>query len=99
MAGPVLILVALPLVFGLPRQVALTRLFRPRLILAATLWIAGLVILIGKVSDLDGSTLEAGTFVTGGLVVMGFLATLAMWPSGLQVVMVDRAGRVREGAC
>ena len=29
--------------------------------------------------------------------MVGFLATLAMWPTGLEVVMVDRSGHVREG--
>ena len=97
LAGPILILAALPLVFGRSRQVALKRLFRARLLLAAALWIVGLSILIAKVSDLDGFTLEAGTFVTGGLLVVGLLATLAMWPTGLEVVMVDRTGHVRKG--
>jgi hypothetical protein len=95
LAGPVLILVALPLVFGRSRQVALKRLFRARLLLAALLWITGLSVLIAKVSGLEGYTLEAGTFVTGTLLVVGLLATLAMWPTGLQVVMVDRGGHVR----
>jgi hypothetical protein len=76
----------------------LKRFFRGRLVLAALLWITGLAIRIGKVSGLDGYSLEAGTFVTGGLLVVGFLATLAMWPGGLEVVMVDRKGSVREGA-
>jgi hypothetical protein len=96
LAGPVLILTALPLVFGRPGQLALKRLFRARLILAALLWLTGLSVLIAKVSGLDGYSLEAGTFVTAALLVGGLLATLAMWPTGLQVVIVDRAGNVRE---
>jgi hypothetical protein len=96
LVGPILILVTLPLVFGSSRQVALKRLFRARLMLAAALWIAGLSTLVAKVSDLEGYTLEAGTYITGGLLVVGLLATLAMWPKGLEVVMVDRKGGVRE---
>ena len=98
LAGPVLILAALPLVFGRPGQLALKRLFRARLMLAALLWITGLAVLLAKVSGLEGYTLEAGTFVNGALIVGGLLATLAMWPTGLQVVKVDRGGHVREGA-
>lgn len=96
LAGPILILVALPLVFGRSRQVALKRFFRPRVLVAAALWAAGLAILVAKVSGLENYALEAGTFVTGGLLAVGLLATLAMWPSGLDVVLVDRSGKVRE---
>jgi hypothetical protein len=94
--GPMLILVVLPLRFGRARQVGLKRLFRARLALATLLWSAGLGVLIHKVSGLDGYTIEAGTYVTGGLIAVGLFATLAMWPAGLRVVMVDRAGLVRE---
>lgn len=95
--GPVLILVALPLVIGRARQVALTRLFRTRLLVAALLWVAGLVILIAKVSALDSSySLEAGAYVSGGIMLLGLAATLAMWPADLPVVQVDRNGFVRE---
>ena len=97
LAGPALILTALPLVFGRPGQVALKRLFRARLMLAALLWIAGLSVLVAKVSGLEGYSLEAGTFVTAALLVGGLLATLGMWPTGLQVVKVDRGGHVRGG--
>lgn len=97
LVGPVLILVTLPLVIGRSRQVALTRLFRTRLLVAALLWIAGLAILVAKVSGLDSSySLEAGTYVSGGLMLVGLAATLAMWPGGLPVVQVDRNGFVRE---
>lgn len=97
LVGPVLILVTLPLVIGRARQVALTRWFRARLLVAALLWVAGLAILVAKVSGLDPSySLEAGTYVSAGLMVVGLLATLAMWPVGLAVVRVDRNGLVRE---
>jgi undecaprenyl pyrophosphate phosphatase UppP len=97
LAGPVLVLVTLPLVIGRARQVALTRWFRARLLAAAVLWVAGLVILVAKVSGLDSSyTLEAGTYVSAGLMAVGLLATLAMWPGGLPVVQDDRNGFVRE---
>lgn len=96
LVGPVLILVTLPLVLGRARQLALTRLFRARLILAAVLWAAGLAILIANVSGLDGYTIRAGTYVSGGLLAVGLVATLAMWPGNLPVVKVDRRGVVRE---
>jgi len=96
LAGPLAILIALPLVFGRARQVALKRWFKERLVLAALLWIAGIVVLLAKVSGLDGYTLEAGTYVTGALLAIGLLSTLAMWPSGLEQVRVDRSGLVRD---
>lgn len=96
LVGPVLILVALPLVVGRARQVALKRLFRTRLVIAAVLWAAGLVILLAKVSDLDGYDLEAGFYVSVSLLVLGLVSTLAMWPGDLPVVKVDRKGMVRE---
>lgn len=97
LAGPVLILVALPLVIGRARQVALKHWFRARLLTAALLWVAGLVILVAKVSGLDSSySLEAGTYVSAGLMAVGLLATLAMWPGNLAVVQVNRNGLVRK---
>jgi len=97
LVGPVLILIALPLVLGRSRQVALTRYFRARLAAAALLWLAGLWILFAKIVDLDSSyTLEAGAYVSAGLIIIGFVATVAMWPHDLQVVQVDRKGLVRE---
>ncbi len=96
LAGPLLILIALPLVLGRSRQVALKRRFRARLVLVALLWIAGLAVLLDKVSGLgDAYTVEAGAYVTGAFLVVGLLATLAMWPAGLRQVRVDRAGLVR----
>lgn len=97
LVGPALILVVLPLVIGRARQVVLTRRYRARLLLAALLWVAGLVILVVKVSGLDSSyDIEAGTYVSAGLLLLGLLATLAMWPSDLHTVHVDRKGLVRE---
>jgi len=96
LAGPLAILVMLPLVFGRARQVALKRYYRERVAIAAALWLAGIVVLLVKVSGLDGYDLEAGTYVTGGLLGIGLTATLLMWPAGLAEVKVDRAGLVRE---
>lgn len=95
LVGPIAILATTPLVFGRARQLSLKRGFKARLVLAALLWFAGLVILIAKVSALDGYTIAAGTYVTGALLVVGFLATLAMWPAGLPVVKIDRNGSER----
>lgn len=97
LVGPVLILITLPLVIGRARQVALTRLFRTRLLVAALLWVAGLVVLVAKVTGLDSSySLEAGTYVSGGLMLLGLAATLAMWPGDVAVAQVNRNGLVRE---
>lgn len=97
LVGPILILVALPLVVGRSRQLALTRYFRTRLAIAALLWLAGLAILVAKVAGLDDSySLEAGAYVSGGLMLLGLIATLAMWPGDLPVVKIDRNGMVRE---
>jgi hypothetical protein len=96
LAGPVMILIAMPLVLAGRGQVALVRFYRTRLALTAALWLAGLVILVAKVSALDGYTLRAGTYVSAGLLVVGLAATVAMWPSGLSVVGVNRKGLVRE---
>ncbi|MGN6256341.1 MAG: hypothetical protein ACTHN3_01140 [Solirubrobacterales bacterium] len=97
LVGPALILVTLPLVFGRSRQLALKRLFRARLAIAALLWAAGLLVLFVKVSGLDSSyTIEAGTYVSAALMIVGLISTLAMWPGALPVVQVNRKGRVRE---
>jgi cytochrome bd-type quinol oxidase subunit 2 len=98
LAGPLLILITLPLVLGRSRQVALRRYFRARLAAAALLWLVGLALLIAKVSGLDGYDVEAGTYVAAGLLCLGFCATVAMWPGDLPIVRVDRNGMVREPA-
>ncbi|HEX5593590.1 MAG TPA: hypothetical protein VFX35_09605 [Solirubrobacterales bacterium] len=97
LVGPALILIALPLVLGRARQLALKRYFRTRLAIAALLWAAGLVALIARVAGLDSSyEIEAGTYVSAGLLLVGLVSTLAMWPGDLPVVQVNRKGTVRE---
>lgn len=97
LVGPVLILVALPLVVGRRRQVALKRLFRTRIVVAGVLWVVGLGLLLGRILTLDSSfELEAGFYVSVALLGIGLAATLAMWPAGLPVVQVDRNGKMRE---
>jgi hypothetical protein len=81
LVGPALILIMLPLVVGRTRQLALRRYFKTRLVIAALLWLAGLWVLVARLTTLDGSySPEAGFYVSGGLMLLGFLATLAMWP-------------------
>ena len=97
LVGPALILVALPLVLARSRQLALRRYFKTRLVIAALLWLAGLWALLARLATLDSSySPEAGFYVSGGLMLLGFLATLAMWPAALPVVKVDRNGVLRE---
>lgn len=97
LVGPALILIALPLVLGRARQVALKRYFRTRLVVAALLWAAGLVALLVRLAGLDSSyELEAGAYVSAGLLLLGLVSTLAMWPGNLPVVQVNRKGAVRE---
>ncbi len=99
LVGPALILVLLPLVFGRARQLALKRWFRGRLAIASLLWVGGLIALAIRVGGLDSSySTEAGTYVSAGLMLVGLLATLAMWPRGLPVVRVNRNGAVVEPA-
>jgi undecaprenyl pyrophosphate phosphatase UppP len=96
LVGPGLILIALPLVIGRARQLALKRFFRLRLVAAALLWIIGLAVLVAKVSGLDSSyDVEAGTYVSAGLMLLGLVSTLAMWPGDLPVVQVNHEGVVR----
>lgn len=97
LVGPALILITLPLVLGRARQVALTRYFKTRLVAAALLWAAGLVVLLARIAGLDSSyDLEAGAYVSAGLILLGLVSTLAMWPGDLPVVQVNRKGTVRE---
>lgn len=97
LVGPALILILLPLVFGRNRQLALKHLFRTRLVIASLLWAAGLVALLVKVGSLDSSyTIEAGTYVSAGLLLVGLISTLAMWPGDLEILEVNRKGMVRE---
>ena len=95
LVGPILVLIALPLVIGRSRQVALTRYFR--LVLASLLWLIGLGLLLGRIASLDASyAVEAGFYVSAGLMLTGLLVTLAMWPHDLALVKVDRKGLVRQ---
>jgi hypothetical protein len=96
LAGPLLIMVVLPLVLGRARQVAIKRWYRERLLLAGLLWVAGMVVLYAKLAGLEGYTVQIGTYVTGAFLVVGLIATLLMWPDGLDVVKVDRTGAVRK---
>ncbi|HEX3041919.1 MAG TPA: hypothetical protein VHP56_07520 [Solirubrobacterales bacterium] len=96
LAGPILILIALPLVLGRSRQLALRQYFKTRLAIAALLWLAGLVALLARMAALDSSySPEAGFYVSGGLMLLGLVSTLAMWPGDLPVVKIDRNGTVR----
>ncbi len=97
LAGPVLILVALPLVLGRRRQLALREHYKARLAIAALLWVAGLVAFLTRMASLDSTySPEAGFYIAGGLMLLGFVSTLAMWPANLPVVKIDRNGTVRE---
>lgn len=98
LAGPVAILLVMPFALPRPGETALTRLYRARILAASALWVGGLVILIAKVADLDGYTVTAGTYVSAGLLVVGLAANLALWPSGLEVVAINRKGLVRGPA-
>jgi hypothetical protein len=98
LAGPVAILIVMPFVLARPGETALTRLYRSRILAAAALWIAGLVILVSKVADLDGYTITAGTYVSAALLLVGLAATLTMWPRGLEVVAINRKGLIRGPA-
>jgi hypothetical protein len=97
LAGPILILIALPLVVGRTRQLALRQYFKTRLMIAALLWLVGLVALLARMAALDSSySPEAGFYVSGGLMLLGLVSTLAMWPGDLPVVKIDRNGTVRD---
>ena len=97
LVGPALILVLPLLVFGRSRQLAFKRYFRARLLTAAFLWAAGVVTLIVKVAALDSSyAIEAGTYVSAGLMSLGLASTVAMWPGDLEVVQVNSEREVRD---
>ena len=93
--GPALILIALPLVRHRRPRVAYTARYRERLGLAIALWLAGLIRLFTHLAGLDDEyTLQAGAYVAAVLITGGLIATLAMWPSGLQTAQFDRRGGV-----
>jgi hypothetical protein len=95
--GPALILIALPLVRHRKPRVAYTARYRERLGLAIVLWLAGLIRLFTHLAGLDDEyTLQAGAYVAAVLITGGLIATLAMWPSGLQTAQFDRRGGVEE---
>jgi NhaP-type Na+/H+ or K+/H+ antiporter len=93
--GPALILLALPLVRHREPHVVYTSRYRLRLGIAALLWAAGLTVLLVHLAGLDSEyTLQAGAYVATTLLVVGLLATLAMWPAGLATGLFDRRGEV-----
>lgn len=94
--GPILAAVTLP--GAKPRffTFAYRRTYGARLAVATSVWVAGLAIVLAKLSSLGGSyATETGAYIALGLLCVGLLATLAMWPGGLEVVRVDEAGRVQ----
>jgi undecaprenyl pyrophosphate phosphatase UppP len=97
LVGPALILILLPLVFGLPRQLARARFYRARLVAASLLWAAGLWALAARLATLDSSySVEPGAYISAGLMLVGLVSTLAMWPGRLELVEVNRNGTVRD---
>lgn len=93
--GPALILILLPVAKGKAPATLRKRGYLARIVAASVLWLGGLVALIAQVASLDPRfTIEAGTYVGGTLITMGLLSTLAMWPTGLEAVEVDKKGNV-----
>jgi hypothetical protein len=93
--GPALILIALPLVRHRKPRVAYTSHYRARLGVALMLWVIGLVLLLSHLAGLDDEyTLQAGAYVATALISVGLIATLAMWPAGLDTARFDRRGGV-----
>jgi len=93
--GPAAILVLLPLIRHREPRVAFTERYRARLLAALALWVIGLVLLLTHLAGLDSEyTLQAGAYIAIALIVVGLLATLAMWPSGLRTGLFDRRGGV-----
>jgi hypothetical protein len=80
-------LLLLGLVFGLPRQLALARIYRARLAAASLVWTAGLWALAARPATPDSSySVEAGAYVSAGLLLAGLVAT----------VQVNRNGTARD---
>jgi hypothetical protein len=93
--GPALILIALPLVRRRKPRVAYVSHYRARLGAALALWAIGLVLLLSHLAGLDDEyTLQAGAYVATALISIGLVATLAMWPTGLDTALFDRRGGV-----
>jgi hypothetical protein len=104
-AGPLLILIILPLVrrrvlarTGEDHWFAYKRLYRARVVVAALLFFAGLVVLAVNLGQLESDyVVRTGTYVAASLLSVGLAATLAMWPAGLPEVRLDKGGRI-EGS-
>ncbi|HSD79288.1 MAG TPA: DUF2510 domain-containing protein [Solirubrobacteraceae bacterium] len=81
--GPLLIALALPrLRRSGGARVASARGYRPRLVITALLWLAGLAVLVAGLAGLsDAYAIKAGAYVAAALQVAGLAATLAMWPA------------------
>jgi hypothetical protein len=93
--GPALILIVLPLIRHRQPRVAYTRRYRTRLAAATVLWALGLAVLLIHLAGLDSEyTLQAGAYIAAALMAVGLIATLAMWPAGLQIALFDRRGGV-----
>jgi hypothetical protein len=93
--GPALILIVLPLVRHRKPHVAYSSHYRARIGAAIALWVIGLVLLLRHLAGLDGEyTLQAGAYVATALISIGIVATLAMWPAGLDTGLFDRRGGV-----
>lgn len=93
--GPALILILLPLVRHRTPHVAYTKLYRERLAAAVLLWVVGLFLLVDHLAGLESDyTLQFGAYVAPALIVVGLLATLAMWPVGLSTGRFDRRGGI-----
>lgn len=101
LAGPILILVALPLVRGAAPRVAYKQGYLARVVIAALLWAAGLAVLLVSVLDWaekGGYRIEVGTYIATTILAVGLVATLAMLPSGLRVVNVTKGGALAGDA-
>lgn len=93
--GPALILILLPLVRHRKPHVAYASHYRERVLAAALLWIIGLGLLLKHLTGLSSDyTIQFGAYVGPALIATGLVATLAMWPFGLEAGLFDRRGRV-----
>jgi hypothetical protein len=93
--GPALILILLPLVRHRKPHVAYASRYRERVFAAALLWAIGLALLLRHLTGLSSDyTIQFGAYVGPALIAIGLLATLAMWPFGLEAGLFDRRGRV-----
>jgi hypothetical protein len=97
--GPAAILTLLPLVRHRVPRVAYTARYRSRLGAALALWAIGLALLLAHLAGLDSEyTLQAGAYIATALIVIGLLASLAMWPGGLPTGLFDRRGGVEAAS-